>query len=202
MDIQGNGLIMFYGSAFYCVLWLLDMANVDSDPGLEPLRLTVNTVPANRISDTDLHHAPIRDRLKPLSEKLHNTKAEFPFKFEAGGVANVCLKSSAKKPMIYGLRITSNEELPNEVKEEEEKADLNMHLSHMERELQRITRALTYVLKEADVNKDQDELFHKQTLALHESTTFWPIVQVCVLLSTGFAQARHIVKFFKSRRII
>jgi hypothetical protein len=42
----------------------------------------------------------------------------------------------------------------------------------------------------------------QQTLAMHSSMTFWPILQAFVLIATGFAQASHIVHFFKSRRII
>lgn len=177
------------------------------DPSYGPIYLTVNVKPANRVFETDLHNAPIRHRLKPLSHLVEEKKGNVTHQFEVDGTATICLRAStasAKNVMAFSLRVETSEERVD-IRVEKmgaAAADVDQHLTHMERDLQRITQAIVYVLKEADLNKEQDTKFHEQTLAMHSATTFWPIVHVCVLLMTGFTQTSHIVRFFKSRRII
>lgn len=193
---------------------LSDIIIDKQDPKYGPTYLTVNVKPANRVFDTDLHNAPIRQRLKPLSHLMEAKKGEVTHQFEVDGTATICLRSSiasAKNVMAFAMRVETSEEVPGIRAEKKRKdaaavaaatTDVDQHLTHMELELKRISLAMNHVLKEADLNKDQDARFHDQTLAMHRATTFWPIVQVCVLLMTGFTQASHIVRFFKSRRII
>lgn len=199
--------------------WKKDLI-VDKDQnGFGPVYLTVNTVPSKRVLDTILHESPIKSRLKPTTKVLEQTKGSVVHRFEVDGIANICFRastSSSKHPQRFSVHVETSEQDPRillptpskdgtdrKMEDSKKEADVvDTHLSRMETELQRITIAMNHVLKEADFNKDQDSLFHKQTLAMHSATTFWPIVQVCILLITGFTQANHIVRFFKSRRII
>jgi emp24/gp25L/p24 family/GOLD len=176
--------------------------------------LTLNVRPFDRVYDTDLHHAPVRDRLKPLSHTINKKEGTLYHTMEVTGTATICIRvqtsASERQTLAFVLRVTSSDEQPEILKAaENEKAkgashtiNVDQHLSHMELELQRISKAMENVLKEADQNRDRDDKFHQQALAMHSATTFWPIVQVCVLLITGFTQTTHIVQFFKSRRII
>ena len=114
----------------------------------------------------------------------------------------------------FGIRVMTEEEEPKggdddtsqeqlqQGAEPEATTKINVHLSNMETEMQRILVSLKTVLREADFAKDRDAAMHKQFLQMHSTTFYWPIVQVCVLLVTGFTQASHIVQFFKTRRII
>jgi emp24/gp25L/p24 family/GOLD len=197
-------------------LRIVDLILNPEDPNYGPIHLTINTIPSNRINDRDLHHAPVRDRLHPLSKMVQEEEGFVVHKFEVDGTANVCLRASAAsptRPVAFAMRIETDDEIPAELldngsggakkrKQDVPAANVDEHLGHMERELVRISGAMEHVLREADANKDQDALFHEQTMAMHSATTFWPIVQVGVLLMTGFTQASHIVRFFKSRRII
>jgi hypothetical protein len=158
-----------------------------------------------------MHNAPIRERLKPTSLEIDAPKGEVSHQFEVDGTASICLRAStaaANNVLAFGWRIVTSDEMPSmrvlkaKGNNVQVTTDVDQHLTHMESELQRITNAMNHVLKEADLNRNQDEAFHEQTMAMHSATTFWPIVQVCVLLMTGFTQASHIVQFFKSRRII
>jgi hypothetical protein len=75
-------------------------------------------------------------------------------------------------------------------------------LSHLEREMKRIEYLIHTMLSEADLSKDRDSIYHSRTDAMHQATIYWPIMHVGILLITGFAQANHIVRFFKKRRIL
>ena len=163
--------------------------------------------------ETDLHLAPIRNRLKPLSHSINKKEGTLFHTMEVAGIATICIRvqtSASNRPSLaFGLRIVSSDEQPEiqrlaeiEKAKGAPKTNVDAHLSHMELELQRISRAMEVVLKEANQNRDRDDKFHQQALAMHSASTFWPIVQVCVLLMTGFTQTTHIVRFFKSRRII
>jgi hypothetical protein len=174
--------------------------------------ITINVKPHNRVFDTDLHHAPIRDRLKPLAHTIAKNEGTLYHTMEVDGTAKICLRATDSNKvddhaMVFGLRIITSEEQPELTREHGKGKDVSpahvdQHLTHVEMELQRISTAMESVMKEATINQERDTKFHKQTLAMHSATTFWPIVQVCVLLMTGFTQTSHIVHFFKSRRII
>ena len=121
---------------------------------------------------------------------------------EVDGTANICIRASGAssiEPMRFSLQLSKKTGDEASLLTKKEADD---HLSNMATELERIEQAIEKILREADFAKDNDEVFHSQTEAMHKAAMFWPIVQVCVLIMTGFTQASHIVRFFKSRRII
>ena len=177
-----------------------DLITNQQDPDYTPVYITVNVVSSRRIMDTKLHMAPVKERLHPTSQMLEQTTGSITHKFEMDGEANVCFRAGAastNKPLLIHWNAESTDHDPLQPK-----AEVNQHLSHMEIELERIQKGMQIILKEADFSKEREALFHHNTLQMHAATTWWPMVQVCVLLATGFTQASHIVRFFKSRRII
>ena len=135
---------------------------------------------------------------KELSEK----QGVIDHKVLENGLLNICIRSStagSKNSMRFGLFV---EELEDTSQKEEKALGADYHLGHLEKELNRIENSMRFILKEADFAKERDAIFHQQTDAMHSATVFWPILQVCILLATGFTQANHIVHFFKKRRII
>jgi hypothetical protein len=182
----------------------IDILLDTQDPAYGPVYITVNVVPAKRVFDTDLHVAPIRHRLKPTSVLLEHTNGTVTHKVEVDGAVNICLRAglaTAEKPLRFGWRIQLSEAdpIPSSAADA---ASVDRHLSHMELELKRIQVGMHHIIKQADFAKEREAVFHQNTLRMHAAATFWPIVQVCVLIITGFTQASHIVRFFKSRRII
>jgi len=175
-----------------------------NDPEYGPTFLSISVKPANRVTDTKLHSAPILERLKPTNQLLEEREGRIEHTFEVDGEASICIRASSSgkhKTMRFGLRVVKTDTDPVKAIEGSG-TDLDGHLSHMEVEMKRIQSGMKRVLSEADFAKERDSLFHKQTQDMHSATIFWPIVQVCVLLMTGFTQASHIVRFFQSRRII
>eukprot|EP00522_Entomoneis_paludosa_P016702 CAMPEP_0172457354 /NCGR_PEP_ID=MMETSP1065-20121228/21691_1 /TAXON_ID=265537 /ORGANISM="Amphiprora paludosa, Strain CCMP125" /LENGTH=224 /DNA_ID=CAMNT_0013211041 /DNA_START=110 /DNA_END=784 /DNA_ORIENTATION=+ len=189
--------------------------NVDKDdPGFSPAYISVHVKPSNRVLDTRHHDAPVRSHFHPTNQMLEKTEGRIRHTFEVAGEASICFKapksrkgahSDEKYRFHYHIHIADgldgDEEDEGDGKSEI-KADIDGHLTFMEKELQRIQRGMQSILREADFAKEREALFHKQTENMNNATMFWPIVQVCVLLMTGFTQASHIVQFFKKRRII
>lgn len=162
-----------------------------------------------------MHPSPILNRLKPKNLVIEKVEGQLEHTMEVDGIADICIRASGAssvRQMRFGFRVVEKDDIDpdlykideasNEEKKEEEKAKLSIHLTHMEMEIRRIKVGMTRVLGEADFAKERDSIFHKNTQSMHAATIYWPILQVCVLIMTGFTQASHIVRFFKSRRII
>ena len=82
------------------------------------------------------------------------------------------------------------------------KTGADRHYTHMELELQHLMSSMKNIIAEADFSKEREMIFHHQTLSMHAASMWWPIVQLCVLLLTGFTQANHVVRFLKSKHLI
>ena len=169
--------------------------------------VSVSVTPSKRVLDTGNHPSSIQQRLKPTSELLKQKKGDLIHKVEVDGEAKVCVRASGASNtnyMRFGIQIDI-EDSTKYKDSKDESADgeaLDGHLSHMEMEMKRIQNGMKTILSEADFSKSREALFHQNTESMHAASIFWPIVQTCVLIMTGFTQARHIVQFFQSRRII
>ena len=130
---------------------------------------------------------------------------------ESDGTVDICIQSiiaNRNNPSRYSINVTmavSEEE--EEKVEEKPKEDqfgnyqVKMEMSRVERDLQTLSNRVKSILNNADFNKDQEVAFHEQSVAMNRAATYWPIIQLLVLLVTGFTQANHIVRFMKSRHI-
>jgi hypothetical protein len=76
------------------------------------------------------------------------------------------------------------------------------HMTEMERVLGKMVKDVNLLLNNADSIKDEEQKFHKKSEEMNAASKWWPVLQLCVLLATGFTQVNHIVKFFKGRHII
>ena len=183
------------------------------DPDFSPSYINVSVKPSNRVIETKHHEAPVRSHLRPTEQKLDSKTGQVRHKFEVDGEARICFlapdsgqqnkQTNKKRAFMFKYHVRVLDGLDGDVEEESpEKADIDGHLSHMEKELDRVQRGMQTIIREAEFSKEREALFHKQTESMHKAAMFWPIVQVCVLIMTGFTQASHIVQFFKRRRII
>lgn len=176
-----------------------------NNPHYSETSVTIGVEPFHRVMDTKLHPAPVRHRLRPTNEVLSEATGSLVHQFEMAGKGHVCItsrKASHNRPLLFKFRLQNDSDEESITEEKEALGDFSKHLTRMEMEIGRIEKSMHAVLKNADFLKEQDAKFHKQAQDMDSATMFWPIMQVCVLLMTGFTQARHIVEFFKQRRII
>lgn len=74
-------------------------------------------------------------------------------------------------------------------------------MSRLERDVQTLSNRVRAILNNADFNKDQEVAFHDQSVAMHSAAMYWPIIQLIVIILTGFTQANHIVRYMKTHHI-
>jgi hypothetical protein len=143
------------------------------------------------------------DKLKPISERITEKSGFVSYETQQNGLVEVCLRVTPyRTPMRFAMRVEKETEVHVHDKEEEEKTDTNHHLTHMEMEMKHLMSSMKNIISEADFSKQRETRFHQQTLSMHAASMWWPIVQLCVLLLTGFTQANHVVRFLKSKRLI
>mmetsp|Transcript_19008 Transcript_19008/g.39052 ORF Transcript_19008/g.39052 Transcript_19008/m.39052 type:complete len:325 (-) Transcript_19008:252-1226(-) len=147
------------------------------------------------------------------------------------GAVDLCVQSilaSSKKPARVHIRVdmaASEDDYddydddgaylgPEEIEERKlakaKKATDPDHLEHkeiatkmtrLERDLQTLQNRAKACVNNADYNKDVEAKFHEQSISMHRASTYWPMIQLTVLLITGFTQANHIVRYLKSHHI-
>jgi hypothetical protein len=147
---------------------------------------------------------------------------------EEGGTVEICVQSilaSTRRPARFYLRVldvASDQEYDNGLddtddddrlsrkQQEQSKTKDPDHLEHkeittkmsrLERDLQTLQNRVKACLNNADYNKDQEALFHEQSISMNRASKYWPIIQLTVLIVTGFTQANHIVRYLKTHHI-
>jgi len=181
---------------------VVDYQAPDIDPAKGPVWITLNQVkPLERLRDKIVAHRHKQDKNdQPRSEEIKNKKGLFKHRIETGGEVSICVRASpasSRNPMRFGLACSTNLSRNGTENGKEDK-----HLSLLELQMERLSNALGIILKEADFAKERETIFHGQSISMNAASMWWPIVQLGVLLLTGFTQVRHMVRFFKSRHII
>jgi hypothetical protein len=74
-------------------------------------------------------------------------------------------------------------------------------MSRLERDLQTLSNRIRAIMNNADFNKEQEVAFQDQSVAMNRSAMYWPIIQLLVIVVTGFTQAHHIIRYMKSHHI-
>lgn len=147
----------------------------------------------------------------PTQERITQTKGSVAYETQQNGQVEVCLRASmasSQNPMRFALHIQkeseihAHEEHEEQLQQQRDATDADRHLTHMELEMKHLMISMKNIIAEADFSKERETHFHHQTLSMHAASMWWPIVQLCVLLLTGFTQANHVVRFLKSKRLI
>lgn len=160
--------------------------------------------------------------VKPMIEKT----GKIPYAFDFAGTVEVCIllkggPLATVPAAMVSLKIIEqiDEEkfeemeghLNQELKQAEEQKERELehhhesasrHMSHMEHSLHRLLQETNRFVTSADYMKDQEAIFYQKSVDMNQISKYWPILHLIVLIVTGFTQANHIIKFFKSRHII
>ena len=157
-----------------------------------------------------------RDQRQQVVKDLDAKKGSIKFTTIVDGKVSICIQSltaSAISPTPISLRVTESpageESLspPKEAAEPGLKVDnqsqrkAKEHFSQMEKTLTSLISKTEMILRQADFAKELEVEFHEQSIAMNKASQWWPIVQLCVLLVTGFTQANHMVQFFRKHHI-
>lgn len=148
-----------------------------------------------------------------LVQSLSQLEGSTKYSTAGSGVIHICAMIEElpgrkyPRPTLFGMRIKESGDY-EEVEEEAPKVDekgqsaARKHLSEMEKVLMNMIRETNMLLKNADAIKDDESKFHQKSVEMNSASRWWPMMHVVVLLVTGFTQANHIIKFFKSMHII
>ena len=161
------------------------------------------------------HGRKQKEQREQVVKDLETKKGSIKFTTVVDGKVSICVQSltaSAISPTPISLRVTESpagEESLSPPKEAEAvlKVDnqsqrrAKEHFSQMEQTLNSLISKTEMILRQADFAKELEVEFHEQSIAMNKASQWWPIVQLCVLLVTGFTQANHMVQFFRKHHI-
>lgn len=162
------------------------------------------------------HGRKQKEQRQQVVKDLDAKKGNVQFTTVMDGKVTICVQSltaSAISPTPISLRVTESpagEEVLSPPKEAETpvlKVDTQSqrkakeHFSQMEKTLTSLISKTEMILRQADFAKELEVEFHEQSIAMNKASQWWPIVQLCVLLVTGFTQANHMVQFFRKHHI-
>lgn len=157
-----------------------------------------------------------RARQEQVVKDLDAKKGNIEFITKEDGAVSICvqcLAASAVSPAPISLRVTeapADEEPAVEEKinpvvgatvDSQSQRNAKEHFSQMEKTLSGLISKTEMILRQADYAKELEVEFHEQSIAMNKASQWWPIVQLCVLLVTGFTQANHMVQFFRKHHI-
>lgn len=136
---------------------------------------------------------------------------------EDDGTVDICVQSivaNRNSPSRISLQVTmasaAKESSEDETSKDTAAAAAGSTLDHdvakqemsrLERDVQTLSNRVRAILNNADFNKDQEVAFHDQSVAMHSAAMYWPIIQLIVIILTGFTQANHIVRYMKTHHI-
>jgi hypothetical protein len=114
---------------------------------------------------------------------------------------DICVQSMAATSKIPSrVSLTVTQQVKRKQKQQAS-PQIQKHVSRIEGDLAKLERMVDMILTNADYAKEQEADFHELSLAMNRASQYWPIIHLVVLLVTGFTQANHIIRFFKSRHI-
>jgi hypothetical protein len=130
---------------------------------------------------------------------------------EEDGTVDICVQSivaNRNSPSRIALNVTmvaddeveENEAIePESAKVDHEAAKTQM--SRLERDLQTLNNRVRAILNNADFNKNQQGAFIDQSVSMHSAATYWPIIQVMIIIVTGITQSNHIIRYMRTHHI-
>lgn len=182
------------------------------------------TITVSQSGGRENHHGRNRDhsthkRQEKVVQDLETKKGNVEYITEMDGQVSICVQSlsaSAVSPSPISLRVTESPAGEEEVGgpppekttanageqlDSESQRNAKEHFSQMEKTLSGLISKTDMILRQADYAKELEVEFHEQSIAMNKASQWWPILQLCVLLITGFTQANHMVQFFRKHHI-
>jgi len=76
------------------------------------------------------------------------------------------------------------------------------HMNYIEKTIFNMLRETSFLQNNVEGQRKAEAKFFQKSKYMHQSIKRWPIIHLVVLIVTGFLQAKHMMNFFKSRRLM
>lgn len=127
-------------------------------------------------------------------------KGSFQFQTKDAGLYSVCVEShNDVKGRGLKVFLDFNTGLMDT---EYENIQKGFGLKDVEVNMVKLKRSAQDMLAKADYLQKQEMEYHKGLIQLNREVTMWPVVQVVILVATGYYQVRHLKQFFQAKRLV
>jgi hypothetical protein len=134
-----------------------------------------------------------------MSEDFDQANGHVNYIVDNSGYFTYCLEQSKnwgeptriKMVITYGFDMAYYEKLAK-----------NEAFDGMDVSVRELNDLLAIVLNEADYQKSKEVAFHAETENMNRGATWWPMMQVAILIGTALFQVQHLKVFFKRHKLI
>ena len=174
---------------------------------------------ANADDDNDVDEEEKKKGTGRVREELDQKSGSILFLTgETDGQVEVCVQSvmaSIKNPTRISIQVnmaaSEDDDDSDDLTKQQatdgtgdgkmEHSEVQAKMSRLERDIQTLNNRVKAALNNADYNKEQEAAFHQQSVNMNRAATYWPIIQLVILLVTGFTQANHIITYLRTHHI-
>ena len=161
--------------------------------------VTYQTIESDEDVALSLHYGILgSDDLLIQSRKVSGKQEHIDYTTDNEGYYCICLQglpdtqpSRVKLAVTYGF----DSDYYKKLAEEQHFDDINLDV-HI------LNDQMSLILREADYQKHKEVEFHTKTEEMNNASSWWPIVQVAILVATAILQAHHMKNFFKTNKLI
>mmetsp|Transcript_10163 Transcript_10163/g.13591 ORF Transcript_10163/g.13591 Transcript_10163/m.13591 type:complete len:188 (+) Transcript_10163:192-755(+) len=146
------------------------------------------------------------------SFEIKDKKGTREYLTDSDAPVSICVRSltaSAAKASRFSLEIKAFEPVDEEeekkrkerekIEQKLEHSKISRSLNSVEGQIRRMLSAATMLEKNADLTKEEDVKFWQVMDSMHSSSLYWPLIQLVVLIVTGYIQAQHLLRYIKRR---
>ena len=166
-----------------------------------------NSFSSKKKSGADrLKQDPITTNINEIDLKPSTLNSNMSFKIPPNnnGIHQLCIQilgASQKNPAQVSLIIQEGKPEASYYTEGEATA-IKSTFSNLRVQSSILIDEMEGVLNEADYVKQKEIIFHDSSRGVHESSRWWPIIQVAVMVIVGGYQVWHLEGFFKKRKLV
>ncbi|KAJ1451901.1 emp24/gp25L/p24 family/GOLD-domain-containing protein [Pelagophyceae sp. CCMP2097] len=139
----------------------------------------------DRRTDADVFHKRVSDH-----------KGEVQLSTVSDAVHDLCLAPAEQwnSPLLFDFNLA----LGNGERYYDEMA-AKSHMDKLQLEVIKLNDELAQILSEADFMKEREVKFHKKSEQVNMAATWWPMLQIIILVLTGILQVKNLKRFFASK---
>ncbi|KAM7533221.1 hypothetical protein Aperf_G00000126774 [Anoplocephala perfoliata] len=147
-------------------------------------------------------HVEIKDPDgKVVLSRVYSSEGKFVITSQTAGEHSICLSTSASSWSKSLLRITLDIAVGEHAMDYKEIASKEK-LNDIQLRIRQLLDQVAMLSKDQDFQRAREEYFRRLSESINSRVTWWAIIQVILLILTGFFQMRNLRSFFLAKKLV
>jgi len=136
-------------------------------------------------------------------DRSMDKEGRFALNAQVGGEHTICFSTNTTRwfgrPSEVKMMVSIKTGV--EATDYEEIAKLE-HLNALEVSVRRLHDRVRSIMSEQNYQRKREARFRDTSEAANSRVMWWSVIQICILLATGFWQIRHLKNFFRKKKLV